>query len=147
MILFALAVLGVFVYKISAILTPFLVATILAYLTNSWVVFLQKLHLNRTVSVVIVFLVLLGLFILSLIFLIPALEQQVINLVQALPSIIMRIKQDVLPWMALHFNLTLDFEQNGWQGTVQNICRFKFSSRGVFNQFTIGTRRFILFTT
>ena len=131
-ILFTLAVLAVFVYKISAILTPFLVAAILAYLTNSWVVFLQRLHLNRTISVVIVFLVLLGLFTLSLIFLIPALEQQVINLVQALPSIMMRIKQDVLPWLALHFKLNLDFEQNAWQDTVQNTLQTHWQQAGKY---------------
>ncbi len=132
MVLFALAILGVFVYKISAVLTPFLVATILAYLTNSWVIFLQRLHLNRTISVVIVFLLLLGLFTLSLIFLIPALEQQVLNLVQAMPSIIVRIKEVVLPWLALHFNLNLDFEQNGWQDTVQNTLQTHWQQAGKY---------------
>ena len=93
MILIALAAVLFFIYSISAILTPFLVAAILAYLTNSWVVFLEKLHVGRTLGVVIVFIVLFGLFIVSLIFLIPALEAQVLNLAQALPNIILKMKE------------------------------------------------------
>ncbi|MCD6045008.1 MAG: hypothetical protein K0R48_171 [Gammaproteobacteria bacterium] len=132
MVLFAVAALGFFIYKISAILTPFLVATILAYLTNSWVVFLQRLHLGRTLSVVIVFLALFGLFILSLIFLIPALEQQVINLLQALPNIIARVKEDILPWAASHFNLNMDWEENPWQDTLQSTLQTHWKQAGQY---------------
>ncbi len=132
MILFILAALGFFVYKISAVLTPFLVAAILAYLTNSWVVLLQRLHLGRTSSVVIVFLILLSLFAMGLIFMIPALEQQLINLLQALPNIILRVKEVVLPWMELHFGLNLDFDQTKWQDTVQSTLQGHWQQAGQY---------------
>lgn len=132
MILFAIAVLCVFVYRVSAILTPFLVALILAYLTNSWVIFLERLHIGRTWGVVIVFLVLLGLFILSLIFLIPALEQQFINFVEAIPNIIARIKDSVLPWVARHFALSLDLGPNGLQNTLQNTLQGHWQQAGQY---------------
>ncbi len=132
MILFAVALLSLFVYRISAVLTPFLVAAILAYLTNSWVLFLQKLHIGRTWSVVIVFLILFGLFILSLIFLIPALEQQLLNFVEALPNIIARIKESILPWVEQHFNVSFDLGPNGLQNTLQNTLQGHWQQAGQY---------------
>ncbi len=132
MTLFILAALILFIYKVSAILTPFLVAAILAYLTNSWVVLLQKLHLGRTSSAIIVFLVLFGLFIVSLIFIIPALEQQMLNFIQSLPNIIARIKDLILPWAVQHFSLNLDFQDNAWQSTVQNTLQAHWKQAGQY---------------
>ncbi|MBY0377778.1 MAG: AI-2E family transporter, partial [Gammaproteobacteria bacterium] len=132
MILFVIAILGLFVYRISSVLTPFLVAAILAYLTNSWVVFLQKLHIGRTWAVVIVFLILLGLFILSLIFLIPALEQQLINFITALPNIIARIKNVVLPWVEQHFDVNFDLGPDGLQNTLQNTLQGHWQQAGQY---------------
>lgn len=131
-ILLVLAALGLFIYKISAVLTPFLVAAILAYLTNSWVVFLQKLHLNRTLSVIIVFLILFSLFTVGLIFLIPALEQQIVNLVQDLPNMILRVKDELLPWLSAHFNLALNLDQNTWQDTLQNTVQAHWQQAGKY---------------
>ena len=119
-ILLSIAIFSVFVYKISNILTPFLIAAILAYLTNSWVVFLQKLHIGRTFGVIIVFLILLSFFALSLIFLIPALEQQLVNLAEAVPSIIERANNVIVPWAEQHLKLSLNFSTGSLQNTLQN---------------------------
>ncbi len=123
MILLASAIVIYFIYSISAVLTPFLVAAILAYLTNSWVMLLQRCHLGRTVSVVIVFLILFSLFTIALMFLIPALEGQIINLVQALPVMINKAEQFILPWLQEHFNFNADTlsiaNSANWQTAVQ----------------------------
>jgi predicted PurR-regulated permease PerM len=123
MILLAIAITIYFIYSISAVLTPFLIAAILAYLTNSWVVLLQRCHIGRTFGVVIVFIILFSLFTIALMFLVPALEAQVINLIQVLPAMIDKAKQFVLPWLQQHFNLDSDTlgmtSMNTWQTTLQ----------------------------
>ncbi len=130
MIFLGLLLLGIFIYSISAVLTPFLIAATLAYLTNSWVLLLNRCHINRTLAVVLVFIFLFGLFILSLMVLIPALEAQIQNFVTALPSIVERSKTILLPWLQTHLNLDLDLDLSSGTQAVQTVLQQHWQQAG-----------------
>ena len=68
------------VYRLSPILTPFLIAALLAYLTDPLVDRLQARGLSRSLSVCIVFVVLLLAGLCLLVILIPVLQRQIVVL-------------------------------------------------------------------
>ena len=100
LILGGLVFLGFLIYWLSPVLTPFLIAATLAYLTDPLVNRLQKWHLPRVLAVSMVFIFLLFLFILGLLFILPLLEQELVLLVSKLPKIINWLQNEILPWLA-----------------------------------------------
>lgn len=93
------------VYSLSAVLTPFLVAALLAYLTDPLVNKLQRLKMPRIVAVIIVFLGLLLLFLMALLLLIPLLEHQLILFVEFVPTFFAWIQNKILPVLQKYFGV------------------------------------------
>ena len=98
-ILFSVGLLGVFIYKLAPVLTPFMIAAVLAYLTDPLVERLSvtKWKVPRTVSVVFVFFVVTLIFIVVMLFLVPALQKQLLALAAKLPAGIDWIQTVVMP--------------------------------------------------
>lgn len=95
--LVALAILGVLLYLLAPVLTPFIASALLAYIGDPLADRLQKLRLPRTLAVVSVFL-LTFLFLGALVLLIgPLVRQQVGALFAALPTIAAEVEQVWLP--------------------------------------------------
>lgn len=95
----ALALAGFLIYLLSPILTPFLVAALLAYLGDPLADRLEAWRLPRTLAVIVVFVV-MGLILLgSVLLLLPLLEGQVAALIQALPGYLAWLNAHVLPWL------------------------------------------------
>ena len=95
----ALALGGFLIYLLSPILTPFLVAALLAYLGDPLADRLETWRLPRTFAVIVVFVV-MGLVLLgSVLLLLPLLEGQVAALIQALPGYLSWLDAHVLPWL------------------------------------------------
>lgn len=106
-LLFAAAGTGWLVYLLSPILMPFAAGATLAYLSDPMADRLEKFGLRRTMAVLVVFLawsVVLGL---SLVLLIPALEDQIDHLIDDLPRLLRRIRSDLLPWLQTRFGISL----------------------------------------
>ena len=73
---------GWLVYLLTPILTPFLVAALLAYLGNPLVTRLTRLRLPRALAVVLVFLLFALLVAALLVFILPAFQRQIVEFAQ-----------------------------------------------------------------
>lgn len=87
------------IYFLSPILTPFLVAALISYLTAPIVDKITRWHVPRLLSVILVFLSLSALIILLLICLVPLVEKQIIALIDVIPNTITWMQNIVLPWV------------------------------------------------
>jgi predicted PurR-regulated permease PerM len=87
-------------YLLSPILMPFFVSALFAYLGDPIVDKLEAKKLSRTVSVSIVFAILLLASLLLLLVLIPLLSAQVGALFNRLPDYLALFQTNVLPWLA-----------------------------------------------
>lgn len=87
-------------YLLSPILTPFIIASLLAYLGDPLVDRFEKCHLSRTMSVILVFVIFIASFVLITLVLIPALTYQVEQLIARLPQ--------YLTWVREHYGDTLE---------------------------------------
>lgn len=103
--IFTCIVIGFLIYFLSAILIPFLIAFVLAYLSNPLVKRLVKIKLPRTLVVVVVFCVLFGIIITLFLLLIPLLEKQLIILINKIPSVLLWIQLNAMPWLVQHFGI------------------------------------------
>lgn len=102
--------LGILFYYMAPVLTPFLVAGILAYLCDPLVYSFVRLKCPRTLAVCLVFLLLLA-FVLSLILiLLPLLEHQVANFLGKIPDMLQWVQVDCLPYINQHLNLNLTLD-------------------------------------
>ena len=76
----------ILLYFLAPILTPFVMGALLAYLGDPLVDRLETFKLSRTLSVVIVFVVLSTVFLITFLLVIPVLETQIKNLIHKLPA-------------------------------------------------------------
>ena len=121
---------GVLIYLLAPVLTPFMIAAILAYIGDPLVDRLEEWKLPRIWAVVVVFCVLTIIAVLGLIFLIPLLEDQLITLGKKIPVYIETIQNQFIPWLNNRFGveinidpailkeqLTIDWKQAGGAAT------------------------------
>ncbi len=97
----------VLVYLLGPVLTPFFGAALLAYIADPLVGRLQRL-MPRSWATALVFFGLSLLALLVLLFAIPALQHQLVNLLQRLPRFIDWLEQTALPWLQLRLDLPTD---------------------------------------
>lgn len=77
---------------IGAIAIPFIGAGILYYLTSPLVALLQKIKINKIISIVIVFLILLLLGFLFVIYIFPIVQAQYENLIRSIPKMVREVE-------------------------------------------------------
>src|SRR5690606_16284563 len=115
----ALLVGGVLVYLLAPVLTPFVVAALLAYLGDPLVDRLERQRIGRwrmgrTSAVVFVFLLMALVLALSILLLVPMLEKQVGRLINELPRYLAWFQDEALPWVTTRLGLespTLESDQ------------------------------------
>jgi predicted PurR-regulated permease PerM len=95
----AAVALGLFFYFLEPILMPFVVGTLIGYLGDPLVDMLERHRINRTVSVVLVFAMFTALIVITLVFAVPMLAQQLDTLVQKVPDIYRWVTQTAIPWL------------------------------------------------
>ena len=100
-----LVLVGWLLYLLAPVLTPFLFAATLAYLGDPVVDRLEGLKLSRTLSVVIVFLIMLTAGLVLLLILIPLLQDQVFALLRRVPDIINWLQTDLLPVLSAQLGI------------------------------------------
>jgi len=99
---FALIAVGLFfglIYLLAPILTPFVIAMVLAYIGDPLVDWLESRKFSRILAVTAVFFVLSFLAILFLFIFIPLVEKQIIILINKVPEYTLWIQQTLLPIM------------------------------------------------
>jgi predicted PurR-regulated permease PerM len=102
------ALVGLVLWLLAPVLTPFAIAAMFAYLFDPLVGRLQRLRLSRGAAVSIVFFVLIVLLILILLWLIPYLERQIATLIRHLPDWIAWLQNDAVGWVNSRFGLELE---------------------------------------
>jgi len=104
----AIAILtGVLIYLLAPVLTPFIVAALLAYIADPLVDKLEERKISRTAGVTIVFVVLTSIALLLLLIMIPLLQKQIIQLASNLPGYFDTLQKSVLPWVEQQFGLDM----------------------------------------
>ncbi len=100
-------------YLLQPILMPFVLGAGLAYLGDPLVDWLQRHKLSRTAGVIVVFVVLALAGLITLLLVLPLLQEQVLRLVQNLPGYLSWIYGKLRPWLAPYLPLgeELDLQQ------------------------------------
>ncbi|MGD8345761.1 MAG: AI-2E family transporter, partial [Lysobacterales bacterium] len=128
-VLALILVLGWLLYRLAPVITPFAVSAGIAYLGDPLVDRLEKAKffkwpVSRTVSVLIVFLLMTAVFSLILLILVPLLAEQVRHMVQRIPEIAEWLLSTALPWLQQRLGLEdVSFETANLVQTVKEYGR------------------------
>ncbi|MGV6808829.1 MAG: AI-2E family transporter [bacterium] len=108
------------VYLLAPILTPFLMAALLAYLGDPLVDRLETWKLSRTLSVAVVFIALILMILVVLLVLLPIIETQLAHLVQKMPRYIDNAVLVLQPYLLQEWGVNIeniDQEIKAWLKT------------------------------
>jgi len=103
-------IVGVLFYLLSPILTPFLLAGIIAYIFNPLVTKIAAWKIPRSLGTILVITLLLSLFTTLILFLVPLLEREVSRLVDKTPVYLETIRNSLVPWLEKYFSINLKFD-------------------------------------
>lgn len=98
---------GGLIWLLSPILTPFVLSALLAWLGNPLVMRLEKAGRSRNTAVIIVFVLMSLILALTLVLLIPLLEDQIRQLILWLPRLAEWTTTIVIPWIETKFGVSL----------------------------------------
>jgi predicted PurR-regulated permease PerM len=109
------AVFAFFIYLLLPVLTPFLIAAILAYICDPLVdrlskLKISKLALGRTLSTVLVMLAIFGIMFLLFLILIPLLQKESSIIAERLPFFVSRLRDTIEPWLHTRFGIHFDVD-------------------------------------
>ncbi len=115
-----LAAVFLLLYWLNPILTPFLVAAILAYIANPLVnristasihfPYIGQRSLGRVTATIIVMLLLAIIVLLLLLIVVPLLQKEIILLAQKLPEYLTNLRTKIEPWLLHNFGVTLNID-------------------------------------
>lgn len=105
----AVVVLGVLLYLLHGILSPFLIGILLAYLADPLVDRLERAGLSRTAGVVVVFTLFSLILLAMLLVLIPMLAKQLVRLYELTPQMLDWLQHVALPWVQARLGLADGF--------------------------------------
>lgn len=97
-LLLSIALMGMLLYFLAPVLTPFLIAALLAYIFNPLVTRLETWRIPRAVSVLLLFLLLGGALILTGVWIIPRVQQQLASFAGHLPGYLDELQVWLKPW-------------------------------------------------
>lgn len=143
-VILVLGILGWLIFTLRAILTPFLLAFLLAYISNPLVLELEKRKIHRTYAVIIVFSVIfINLFLFFMIF-IPIMGAQFDELFNKLPAYVNWIRDNVFYPISQKLNLNIKFTMNNIMMLLhENIASSKALFGNLMKQI-LGSANFIL---
>lgn len=102
-------------YLLSPILTPFLIAAMLAYIANPLVNRLDAFHYrgispSRAIATLVVMLLLLTILVLIIFIFVPLMQKEFVLLAQKLPVYFNTTKTHLEPWLQKHFGVSVVFD-------------------------------------
>ncbi len=112
--------LGILIYLLTPILTPFMVAALFAYIGDPLVDRLQQWRLSRTWAVTTVFFSLSLLLAVAAVILVPMLERQVVLLANNIPGYIDVVQTQFIPWLQTRFAIDIHLDVNTLKNSLQS---------------------------
>ena len=103
---------GALVYLLSPILTPFLLAAVIAYICNPMVTCMAEYKIPRTLGTVFVMLLLIGVFAALILVMVPLFEKEATRLIEKTPIYLEILKNQFIPWLESRLNLSLQLDMN-----------------------------------
>lgn len=103
---------GGLIYLLSPILTPFLLAAVIAYICNPMVSYMADRKIPRTVGAVLVMLLLLGVFAALILIMVPLFEKEANRLLNKMPAYLDMLKNHVIPWLESRLDISLQPDMN-----------------------------------
>ncbi len=107
-LLAAIILIGFLIWVLGPVLTPFAVAAILAYVVDPLIDRLVRAGMSRTWAVVLVTLFLLLMMVLALILLLPALQRQIVELIESVPRYVAWYNVQAVPWLSERLRLPME---------------------------------------
>ncbi len=101
---------GGLIYLLSPILTPFLLAVVIAYICNPLVSWLASHKIPRTLSTALVMLFAVSMLATLVLIMLPLFEKEIARLIERLPFVLDLIKNRVVPWLEVNFNIQLQID-------------------------------------
>lgn len=103
---------GGLIYLLSPILTPFLLAAVIAYICNPMVSYMADRKIPRMVGAVLVMLLLLGVFAALILIMVPLFEKEANRLLDKMPAYLDMLKNHVIPWLESRLDISLQPDMN-----------------------------------
>ncbi|NOT68574.1 MAG: AI-2E family transporter [Methylophilaceae bacterium] len=121
------------IYLLLDILSPFLIAAILAYICSPIVnklslMGLGKYKVSRTLGALVTLLLLIGVVIAAFLIIVPLLQKELLLVVKRLPAYLDLLRSHLEPWLLQHFDITLDINI----GQIQTLLGNNWKSAGNF---------------
>ncbi len=116
----SMLLLGILIYLLTPILTPFMVAALFAYIGDPLVDRLQQWRLSRTWAVTTVFFSLSLLLAVAAVILVPMLERQVVLLANNIPGYIDVVQTQFIPWLQTRFAIDIHLDANTLKSSLQS---------------------------
>ena len=101
------AVIGVLIWLLAPVLTPFVISIFFGYLGDPLVDWLETKRMSRTFAVFVVFFVMTALLALVVFLLVPLLGAQIAHFIEQMPAYAAWIRGTALPWINLHTHVDL----------------------------------------
>ncbi|WP_293009092.1 AI-2E family transporter [Nitrosomonas sp.] len=103
---------GGLIYLLNPILTPFLLAAVIAYICNPMMRYMADRKIPRTVGAVLVMLLLLGVFAALILVMVPLFEKEANRLLDKMPVYLDMLKNHVIPWLESRLDISLQPDMN-----------------------------------
>ena len=98
---------GVLVWLLAPVLTPFVISLFFGYVGDPLVDRLERARMSRTFAVCFVFFVMFSLLLLALLLLVPLLSGQIGHFIDQMPAYDTWLRGTALPWIKLHARVDL----------------------------------------
>jgi predicted PurR-regulated permease PerM len=103
---------GGLIYLLSPILTPFLLAAVIAYICNPMVTRMAGKSISRTAGTILVMFLLSGMFVALIFIMVPLFEEEARRLMDKMPAYLEVLRSKVIPWLEARFNISLQPDMN-----------------------------------
>ncbi|UJP04855.1 MAG: AI-2E family transporter [Nitrosomonas sp.] len=103
---------GGVIYLLSPILTPFLLAAVIAYICNPAVSRMAERNIPRTAGAIMIMLLLMGVFCALILIMVPLFEEEIRRVVNKMPGYLDILKNQVIPWLEQKFKISLEPDMN-----------------------------------
>lgn len=101
---------SVLIYLLSPILTPFMLAGVIAYICNPLVTRMAARKISRTLGTLLVMALLLGVFVALTLTMLPLFEKEVARLIERTPAYLETIKNSLVPWLETSLGISLQLD-------------------------------------
>jgi predicted PurR-regulated permease PerM len=99
---------GGLIYLLSPILTPFLLAAVIAYICNPMMARMAARKIPRTAGAILMMLLLFGVSAALVLIMVPLFEEEARRLIGKMPVYLDMLRTHVIPWLEARLNISLE---------------------------------------